>query len=202
MDIPSSLLRALKYLMTLTSYLLLVLTFLKCIFFGGERYMKQFILPALVHLQEIEKFHMKRKLNQEEIDSKLQSMTPEARLRKGPALSNVEVITWPWRIRQPKTPPKALVQQDSKILEEIMGKHYDWSHLKRSRQRKKMESIDSDIEWAKKVNAVRMHAAAENAKESEKAQAVHSMEVKEQKALALEMAKLKELPAPSSSSDA
>jgi hypothetical protein len=159
--------------------------------------MKHFILPALVNLREIEKFHIKRKLNQEEIDAKLSSMTPETRLRKGPALSTVILPVFPWRIRQPKMPKTPKANLDSKILEEVLGKNADWGHLNKRRQETRLEKIESDIQWAKKVQESRMQGVVQKALESEKAQAVHNMEVKAQ-ALALEAAKLKQLPAPSS----
>jgi hypothetical protein len=69
------------------------------------------MLPALVKLQEIQKFQMKRKLNQEEINEKLRSMTPEMQLRKGPALSNAKAFVWLWRIKQ----RKPNIPQDSKV---------------------------------------------------------------------------------------
>jgi hypothetical protein len=162
-------------------------------------YMKQFILPALVNLCEIEKFHMKRKLNQEEIDAKLRSMKPEARLRKGPALSDVEFSTWLWRLKQPKKAPKHKMQQDSKILEEVLGKNQDWSHLSKRRRASRVEQIESDIKWAKQLLDIRMQERVEKAKESEKAQAEQSLQIEAQKLLALEEAKLKQLPTPSSS---
>lgn len=164
------------------------------------RYMKQFILPALVNLRAIEKFHMRRKLNQEEIHAKLRSMTPEARLRIGPELSTMEVSTWPWRIRQPKQPLKPKIYQTSKTLEEVLGKNEDWGHLNKRRQTTRLEKIERDIKWARQVLEVRMQGATEKAKESEQAQTEHSMEIKAQKKLGLEAAKLKELPAPSSNS--
>jgi len=74
-------------------------------------YLKWIILPALVKLQEIQKFQMKRKLNQEEINEKLRSMTPEMQLRKGPALSNAKAFVWLWRIKQ----RKPNIPQDSKV---------------------------------------------------------------------------------------
>jgi hypothetical protein len=163
--------------------------------------MKQFILPTLVNLREIEKFHMKRKLNQEEIDAKLLSMTPEARLRKGPDLSAVEVTTWLWRLKQPKAPPQPQMLQNSKILEEVLGKNEDWSHLNKRRQARRLEKIEEDVKQAKRLLSVKIQEAMEKARESEKVQVVHSQKVKAEKTLALEAAKSKQLPAPSSSTD-
>ncbi|KIM76243.1 hypothetical protein PILCRDRAFT_824478 [Piloderma croceum F 1598] len=164
-------------------------------------YMKHFILPALVNLREIEKFHIKRKLNQEEIDAKLRSMTPEARLRKGPALGAADFPVFPWRLREPKMPRTPKANLESKVLEEVLGKNVDWGHLNKRRQETRLEKIEKDIQWAKKVQDSRMQGAVQKALASEKAQAVRNMEVKAEQALALEAAKLKQLPAPSSNAD-
>jgi hypothetical protein len=157
--------------------------------------LKDVILPPLVHLREIEKVHMRRKLTQEEVDAKLRSMTLQEGLRKGPALSTAEVSTWAWRLKQRTSRSKPKTKQNSKILEEVYGKNYDLSHLSRQ---ERLEMIERDISWAKTVVAARMQGAAETTRESEKPQVVHSVEVKEQKALVLEVA---ELPAPSASRD-
>jgi hypothetical protein len=161
--------------------------------------MKHFVLPTLVNLREIEKFHMKRKLNQEEIDARLRSMTPEARLRKGPALSTVEIPAFYWRLRQAKTPIKPQLSLDSKILEEVLGKNVDWGHLNNRRQVTRLERIARDIKWARQLQDVKVQRVVENARESEIAQATHTLRIKAEEALALEATKLKELPAPSTS---
>jgi hypothetical protein len=161
--------------------------------------MKHFILPALVNLREIEKFHRKRKLNQEEIDAKLMSMTPETRLRLGPDLATASILSFPWRLREPKMPATPRANLDSKVLEEVLGKNADWSHLNKRRQATRLEKIERDIQWAKKVQDSRMQGAVQKALASEKAQAVHNMKVKAE--LALEATKLKQLPASSSNAD-
>ena len=155
--------------------------------------MKHFILPALVNLREIEKFHTRRRLLQDEVDMKLRSMTPKMRLRKGPALLAADFLVFPWRLRQPKTPkmPKE-ANVDSKILE-VLGKNADWGHLNKRRQKTRLEKIEKDIRWAKKVQNSRMQGvmqgAVQKVLESEKAQAVHNMEVKAEQALAQEAAR-------------
>lgn len=143
---------------------------------------------------------MKRKLNEEEIAVKLQSMTPEARLRKGPNLITTEVSTWLWRLKEPKKPKTGTIN-NSKVLEEVLGKNEDWSHLNKRRQAKRVEKIEKDINWAKRLLDVKMQGVVEKARELEKMQALHAIEAKAEKALALEAPKLGELPTPSSSND-
>src|ERR1700720_3966808 len=146
-----------------------------CVYINS--YLKQFVLPALVNLREIEKIYIRRKLAKEEIDAKLLSMTPEARLRKGPALSDVEVSTWSWQIKQPQIVSKPKIN-DSRTLEEVLGKNQDWSHLNKRRQGARLENIEKDIKWAKQLVDVRMQARVEKVRESQKVQAIQSSQIK------------------------
>ena len=143
---------------------------------------------------------MKRKLNQEEIDAKFQSMTPEARLRKGFSLTTTEVSTWPWRLKESKKPQTGTIN-NSKVLEEILGKNEDWSHLSKRRQAKRVEKVEKDINWAKRLLDVKMQGVVEKARELEKMQALQAIEANAEKALALEAPELGELPAPPSSNN-
>lgn len=141
--------------------------------------MKQFILPLLVNLADIEKFHVKRKLNEEEIAAKLLSMTPETRVRKESELANMEVDTWLWRLRQTSSAaPLKPKFTSSKVLEELFGKNEDWGHLSRGRQRRRIEKIDRDVKQAKQLSDTRAHGMAEKVKELQKIQAVERMQRK------------------------
>jgi ATP-dependent Lon protease len=127
-------------------------------------------------------------------------MTPEARLRKGLSLTTTEVSTWPWRLKVPKKPITGTIN-NSKVLEEVLGKNEDWSHLSKRRQAKRVEKIEKDINWAKRLLDIKMQGVVEKARELEKMQALHAIEAKAEKVLALEAPKLGELPRPPSSND-
>lgn len=166
----------------------------------ANRYLKQFILPLLVNLADIEKFHVKRKLNEEELAAKLLSMTPEIRIRKEKELATVEVDTWLWRLKQTNSSETPLKPKfaSSKMLEELMGKNQDRSLMSKRKQRGRIEKIERDVRWAKQLSDARAYGVVEKAKE---VQAAQRSENHKNKLLALEAAKSTSLAIPSSLSD-
>ena len=69
----------------------------------------------------------------------------------------------------------------SKVFEEILGKNDDWGHLSKRRQTARMEKIERDVRWAKRLSDVRANGVVEKVKEMQKVQAVKSLQTKAQK---------------------